>query len=65
MDDRPRAGFFATLRAVLWSFLGVRKRRGYEEDARALNPVAVIVAGILAGAVFVLGLLTLVYWVVG
>ncbi|NMG63933.1 DUF2970 domain-containing protein [Azoarcus indigens] len=60
-----RAGFLATLRAVLWSFLGVRKRRGYQEDANSLDPKAVIVAGLIAGLVFVLVLVAVVRVVVG
>lgn len=60
-----RAGFFATLRAVLWSFIGVRKRKAYAEDARTLDPRAVIVAGILGGLVFVLTIVAVVNWVVG
>jgi hypothetical protein len=72
MDEAPppplptqrRAGFLQTMRAVLWSFFGVRKRAGYEEDAAQLNPVHVIVAGIIAAALFVLVLLAVVRMVV-
>lgn len=60
-----RAGFWPTLRAVLWSFLGVRKRAGYEEDAASLDPKAVIAAGLLGGLAFVLILVGVVQWVVG
>lgn len=60
----PRAGFLRTLSAVLWSFLGVRRRRGYEEDASRLNPVYVILAGLLATAVFVVVLVLVVRTVV-
>ncbi|MCB1888728.1 MAG: DUF2970 domain-containing protein [Rhodocyclaceae bacterium] len=59
-----RAGFLATMRAVLWSFVGVRKRRDYQDDARSLDPRAVIVAGILGGLIFVLSLVMVVSWVV-
>ncbi len=59
-----RAGFLATMRAVLWSFVGVRKRRDYQHDAGSLDPRAVIVAGILGGLVFVLSLVLVVSWVV-
>lgn len=59
-----RGGFFATMRAVLWSFFGVRKRSGYEQDAEQLNPVHVIIAGIIAAAIFVLILLLVVKIVV-
>jgi hypothetical protein len=59
-----RAGFLQTMRAVAWSFFGVRKRSGYEQDAAQLNPVHVIVAGVLAAAVFVAALLLVVRMVV-
>lgn len=56
--------FGATVKAVLWSFFGVRKNSAYETDAQQLNPVHVIIAGIIAAILFVLGLLMLVKMVV-
>lgn len=55
-----RAGFWATIRAVLWSFIGIRRRSAYQDDARSLDPRAVVVAGLIAGVVFVLVILTVV-----
>ena len=60
MDEPRRAGFWATVRAVLWSFVGIRKRRDYQRDAAELNPVAVVVAGVLGGVIFVLTLVVIV-----
>lgn len=48
------------IRAVLWSFIGIRKRSGYEDDVAKIKPVQVIIAGILAAAVFVTCLVVLV-----
>ena len=48
------------MRAVFWSFFGVRKRRDYEDDAANLNPVHVIIAGLLGAAIFVGVLILLV-----
>jgi hypothetical protein len=62
--SRP-ASFGQTIKAVAWSFFGVRKRAGYEQDVQKLNPVHVIVAGIVAALVFILALVLLVRWVVG
>ena len=59
-----KGSFLGTLRAVAWSFLGIRKGRGYEQDVSQLNPVHVIVAGIIGGVLFVLALVALVSWVV-
>ena len=60
----PRAGFAATLRAVLWSFIGVRRRHDYDRDARSLDPRAVIIAGLLGGLIFVLTIVAVVRFVV-
>jgi hypothetical protein len=60
-----KGSFVQTLKAVAWSFFGVRKSSEYEKDVSQLNPVHVIVAGILAAALFVVGLIVLVRWVVG
>ena len=54
-----------TFKAVAWSFFGVRKASGYESDISRLNPVHVIVAGVISAAAFVLALVILVNWVVG
>ena len=66
-SDQPgkrSASFFTTLRAVLWSFFGVRRRSEYEKDAARLNPVHVIIVGVLAAALFVMTLLLIVRAVV-
>jgi hypothetical protein len=60
-----RGSFVRTFKAVAWSFFGVRKGAEYEKDVTQLNPVHVIVAGIVAAALFVGGLVVLVKWVVG
>lgn len=62
--SRRRMSFVATVKAVMWSFFGVRKKSAYEEDTQKLNPVHVIIAGIIAAALFVMLLLMLVKMVV-
>jgi hypothetical protein len=62
-DTRP-PGLLRTLKAVLWGFLGIRRGAGYREDAARLKPAYVIVAGLLAAAVFVVVLITIVRWAV-
>ena len=59
-----KGSFWQTVKAVGWSFFGVRKASGYEEDISKINPVHVIVAGLLSAVLFVLGLVVLVKWVV-
>ncbi|MEY3570267.1 MAG: DUF2970 domain-containing protein [Burkholderiaceae bacterium] len=69
MDDLKQAtqrkmSFGATVKAVLWSFFGVRKKSGFEEDTQNLNPLHVIIVGVIAAVLFVFALLTLVKIVV-
>ncbi len=63
-EPKRQAGFMATLKAVMWSFFGVRKRRAYQEDAESLNIKALIVAGVLGGVIFVLSIVAFVRFVV-
>ena len=53
-----------TVKAVLWAFLGIRRRNAHENDLAKLKPVHVIIAGIVLAALFVLGLITFVKWIV-
>jgi len=61
--DRPLS-FRQTVKAVAWSFVGLRKRVGYEQDVQKLNPVHVILAGIIGAGLFILALSLAVNWVV-
>jgi len=47
-------------KAVFWSFFGVRKKTEYDKDAKQLTPQAVIAAGLVSAAVFVLVLFGIV-----
>ena len=62
--SRRKASFAATMKAVFWSFFGVRKRSDYESDAARLNPVHVVIAGIIGAAIFVTVLIFIVKMVV-
>jgi hypothetical protein len=60
-----RASLLQTARAVAWSFFGVRRRADYENDVQKLNPVHVVIAGVVGALLFVGALVLLVRWVVG
>ncbi len=60
-----KGSLLQTLRAVAWSFFGVRRSADYAQDVAKLNPVHVIIAGIVGAALFVVALVLLVKWVVG
>ena len=42
-----KAAFGQTARAVAWSFLGIRRSKDHEQDVKQLNPVHVVIAGVL------------------
>ena len=60
-----RGSFLQTVRAVGWSFFGVRRSADQAQDVQKLNPVHVIIAGILGAGLFIAALVMLVRWVVG
>lgn len=65
-DPRQRSGsLWQTVQAVAWSFFGVRRSADLERDVQKLNPVHVVIAGVLGALVFILALVALVRWVVG
>jgi hypothetical protein len=56
--------FFRTLKAVAWSFVGIRKNSEYQKDLSSINPLHVIIVGIGAALALVVGLVVLVNVVV-
>ena len=52
------------VRAVAWSFLGIRKGSGLEEDMQHLNPLHVVIVALVVVACLVAGLIALVHWIV-
>ncbi|MCC7152238.1 MAG: DUF2970 domain-containing protein [Rubrivivax sp.] len=60
-----KAGPLEALRAVVWSFCGIRGGAAYERDVQRLSPLQVIVAGLVAAAALIAALILLVRWVVG
>jgi len=53
-----------TMRAVAWSFLGIRKGSGLQDDMHRLNPLHVILVALAFVALMVGGLIALVHWIV-
>lgn len=62
--QKRKLAFCATLSAVLWAFLGVRRKSDYQQDIEKLNPLHLMAVGIFMALLFVLGLIFLVNWVV-
>jgi hypothetical protein len=51
--QNERAGFLEAMRAVFWSFFGVRSSRGRASDERRVGPWQVFIAGWIGAAIVV------------
>lgn len=58
------ASFWRSVKLVAWSMVGIRSKSGYQEDLAKVNPVHVVVVGLVSVLVLVLALIGLVNWVV-
>jgi DUF2970 family protein len=63
VEPPRRATPLQVVKAVLSAFVGIRKGAAHEHDIATLTPVQVIVTGIIAAAIFVLGLVLLVRFI--
>lgn len=61
---KANASFFQVVKAVLWSMLGVRQQKGYEEDTAKITLKQAVIAGIIGGVVFVVSMITFVHFVI-
>ena len=59
-----KGSFLQTMGAVAWSFFGVRKSRDHEQDVARLNPVHLVIAGIIGALLFIGVLVLLVNWII-
>jgi hypothetical protein len=59
-----KPSFLRTVKAVAWSFVGIRKNSEYEQDQGRLNPFHIIAVALVGVALFVGALVLLVNWVV-
>jgi hypothetical protein len=59
-----KSSLWRTVKAIAWSFVGLRARGDYEEDVKNLNPLHLIAVGLVGIFVFVAVLVLLVNWVV-
>ena len=58
------SAILSTIKAVLWSFLGIRKNSDYQSDLAKLNPLHIIAVAIVLVMLMVGGLIVLVNAVV-
>jgi hypothetical protein len=58
-----KTSLLRTIKAVAWSFVGIRKNSEYQEDLGKINPLHIIAVALVAAALLVAGLIALVNWV--
>lgn len=63
-SSQRKGSLLRTVRAVAWSLIGLRKGSEYQQDVEKLNPIHIIVVGLMAVFLLVMGLIGLVNWVV-
>ncbi|MFZ1908599.1 MAG: DUF2970 domain-containing protein [Burkholderiales bacterium] len=64
MSDAMRPSLLDVVKTVLFGALGVRRKADHERQTQPVNPVYLIVAGIVFAALFVLTLIVIVRIVV-
>ena len=60
----PKRRFLRSIKLVAWSFLGIRSNKGYRDDLAKVNPMHVVLVGLVAAVLLVVGLISLAKWVV-
>ena len=54
-----------TVKAVAWSFIGIRKNSEYQNDLAKLNPLHIVLVALAAVVLIVVGVAVLVHWIAG
>ncbi len=62
-DSKKKASVFQVAQAVLFSFIGIRKKSDLEYDAARIKPLQVVIGGLVGGTLFVLSILLIVRFV--
>jgi hypothetical protein len=61
---QQKASFFYSLRAVFWAFLGLRRKSDFDTDSVKINPVHIVLAGLIGVAILIGVLISIVKFVV-
>ncbi len=64
-DVQKKSSFLHSVKLVAWSFIGIRSNKGYRDDLAKVNPLHVVLVGIVGALLLVVGLISLAKWVVG
>ncbi len=63
-EKQTGASVWQVAKAVMFAFMGIRKKSDLEHDAATLKPAQVIIGGIIGGILFVISLMLLVRLIV-
>jgi hypothetical protein len=61
---QQQASFMYSMKAVIWSFFGLRRKSDFDTDSAKLNPLHIIIAALIGVACFIGLLITIVKFVV-
>lgn len=65
MSQKPASSSLGrSLKAVAWSFLGIRKSSEYQQDLATVNPLHIVLVALGGVLIFVVSLMLFVNWVV-
>jgi hypothetical protein len=63
-EKRTSVTILQVAKAVIFAFMGIRKKSDLENDAATLKPAQLIVGGIIGGVLFVISIMLLVRLIV-
>ena len=52
-NDNGKPSILRVFKTVAWSFLGIRKNSEFQRDLRSVNPLHVILVGLVLALVFI------------
>ncbi|WP_294768402.1 DUF2970 domain-containing protein [uncultured Rhodoferax sp.] len=63
-ESGAKPSLLRSVKLVAWSFLGIRSNKGYRDDLAKVNPLHVVLVGLIGAVLLVVGLISLAKWVV-
>lgn len=64
MDTGASPSVWRSVKLVAWSFLGIRSKSAYQEDLSKVSPLHVLAVALVGVLLLIVGLISLVNWVV-
>jgi hypothetical protein len=64
VGEQKKASFLYSLKAVAWSFFGLRRKSDFDQDEARLHPLHILAAALIGVACFIGLLVAIIKWVV-